>query len=444
MEYPPSPKFTYICCRCDSPAAKRKRALAAKAATPLEERDPELYKRLDELSRLPLEGNGAVWNEFVLEIGAGQLYEHLPMLVALLREGNWRSALNPQAWLSKAWRNQARKCGSEDDYDRTGKRRPGGPKFDKRNGALLRIAIRPYAEFEMSNTEGERLSGEEVIDAAVAMKQTLRVSNYFHVPVADRESLKFLHGRTWAEAYEGQECERALNALQQDRPAFNEALARIIRQQRPLAERVELDSDEAEVLAVITLLWAAEPRTYLNFLDETNRKRIRNAWDRLDRRRKKQEWASLFRQALRGGARDQRIRRWAEDGLRKFPERGYHEIDDTEYDLPFWDDRFQAAPPPKPKIDHVEQSSLPLPVRIGSGMPANWSRMGPLLKRLTHLGANGGEVLLPPPRYSSGNDANEGSRVVDIGFDLDSKQRALYISSATKPKPQRKGALYSE
>jgi len=260
VKYPPSPEFTYICSWCDSPAAKRKRTLAVKAATPLEERDPELYKRLDELSRLPLEGNGAVWNEFVLEIGAGQLYEYLPMLVALLREGNWRTdVLNPKAWLATAWRNQARKCGSDDDYDLSGKRRPGGPKFDKRNGALLRIAIRPYAEFEMSNTEGETLSGEEVIDAAIANAE---LSDNFHAPAADRESLKFLHGRTWAEAYEGEQCERALNALKHDKPAFNKALAGIVRQQRPLAKRLELDSDEAEVLAVITLLWAAEPRTY--------------------------------------------------------------------------------------------------------------------------------------------------------------------------------------
>jgi hypothetical protein len=54
---------------------------------------------------------------------------------------------------------------------------------------------------------------------------------------------------------------------------------------RALIGRLELDQDDAEVLAVITLLWVVGPRTYLNFLDETNGKRIRNAWDRFNRSR---------------------------------------------------------------------------------------------------------------------------------------------------------------
>lgn len=70
-----------------------------------------------------------------------------------------------------------------------------------------------------------------------------------------------------------------------------------------------LDQDEAEVLAVIELLWYVGPRMYLNFLDEANKRRIRNAWDRFDRKRKKSEWATLFRQGLRVFARETR-RAW--------------------------------------------------------------------------------------------------------------------------------------
>jgi hypothetical protein len=38
-------------------------------ANPLQERDPELYKQLDELSRLPFEGNKEAWDEFCIEMG---------------------------------------------------------------------------------------------------------------------------------------------------------------------------------------------------------------------------------------------------------------------------------------------------------------------------------------------------------------------------------------
>lgn len=137
-----------------------------------------------------------------------------------------------------------------------------------------------------------------------------------------------------------------------------------------------------------------------------------------------------------------------EDARREFPEHGYFEIEETEYDSLVEHNRFQTVSRPKqspnPKIDHVEQPSPLLPVRIGSGLPVNWSRMNLLLGRLARLAAKDGQVRLPPLRTSSGNDANEGSRVVDIGFDLDSRRRALYISSATKPKPRRTRELYSE
>ena len=40
-------------------------------AHPLQERDPEFYKRLDEMSRLSIEEVKQLWNEFCIEIKAG-------------------------------------------------------------------------------------------------------------------------------------------------------------------------------------------------------------------------------------------------------------------------------------------------------------------------------------------------------------------------------------
>ena len=55
------------------------------------EREPELYKRLDELSRVPFEGNHESWGEFCIEIKAEEFYEHIALLVGILREGKWRT-----------------------------------------------------------------------------------------------------------------------------------------------------------------------------------------------------------------------------------------------------------------------------------------------------------------------------------------------------------------
>lgn len=85
-----------ICARC----AKTKGRILAARACPLNERNPELYKRLDDLSQRPLQGNKQLWDEFCVEIGAEQYYEHLPILVEILREGKWRTnALHPIPWL---------------------------------------------------------------------------------------------------------------------------------------------------------------------------------------------------------------------------------------------------------------------------------------------------------------------------------------------------------
>ena len=62
-----------ICAKCSKKGRRYKTALAR--ANPLQERDPELYKRLDEMSRLSLQGNRQVFDEFCIEIKAGGFYE---------------------------------------------------------------------------------------------------------------------------------------------------------------------------------------------------------------------------------------------------------------------------------------------------------------------------------------------------------------------------------
>src|SRR5450759_546791 len=62
-----------ICAKCSKKGRRYKTALAR--ANPLQERDPELYKRLDEMSRLSLQGNRQVFDEFCIEIKAGVFYE---------------------------------------------------------------------------------------------------------------------------------------------------------------------------------------------------------------------------------------------------------------------------------------------------------------------------------------------------------------------------------
>ena len=52
---------------------------------------------------------------------------------------------------------------------------------------------------------------------------------------------------------------------------FDKELARAIREQQTLAKCLRLDGDEAEVLAVMSLLWDAGPRMYLKFLDAAAR-----------------------------------------------------------------------------------------------------------------------------------------------------------------------------
>ena len=264
-----------ICAKCSKKGRRYTTALAR--AHPLQERDPELYKRLDELSRLPLQKHKQLWDEFSLDIGAGDSYEHLPILVEILQEGKWRTeALNVKKWLRENLSRRTKRASPPEDYGPTGRRRRGGPKFDKRNGALTAFATRPYAEFEVLTKDGDTISPDEAIGGQLERKRLQTAGGEgddmptFPMP-ADRDSLQFLGRLTFAERLEALGCEELADALERDRPVFDQALAEAISSQRGLVERIGLDQDEAKVLAVIGLLWFVGPRMYLNFLTRPTR-----------------------------------------------------------------------------------------------------------------------------------------------------------------------------
>jgi hypothetical protein len=287
-----------ICTKCSKGGRSYKAALAR--SNPLQERDPETYKRLDELSRLPLKGNKQLWDEFCIEIKAGDFYEYLPILVEIVHEGKWRTnALDAKGWLRGHFARRAKRVSAPEDYSPTGRRRPVGPKFDKRSGALIAFVTRPFAEFEVLGEYGFAISAEEVIDRK--RLQTVADDDGYEVVVmpADRESLRFLGRQTLAEYCEAFRCLQMVDALKHDRPTFDRALASAITGQQWLVGQIGLDQDEAEVLAVSILLWNVGPRMYLNFLDKANKRRMRNAWDRLGRRMQDPDFRRDLRCLLR-------------------------------------------------------------------------------------------------------------------------------------------------
>ena len=280
-----------ICARC-SKKPGYKTALAR--AHPLQERDPELYKRLDEMSRLSPQENKPFWDEFCIEIKAEDNYEALSTFVEILQEGKWRTdALNVRPWLRKNLAKRVKRFSAPEDYGPMGKRLPSRRRFDRRSGALTAFSTRPFTEFAVVHSDKDDISPEDHIEH-LTLGQRDEDDRGAWMP-ADRESLKFLGGRTYAEKFESQNCSRMVYALRHDRSAFNKELARAITEQQALANTLGLDRDEAEVLAVMSLLWDAGPRMYLNFLGGAEKKRTRNAWDRLDRLRKQER----FHRALR-------------------------------------------------------------------------------------------------------------------------------------------------
>ena len=436
-----------ICAQCSAPNKKKYRRAIAQAH-PLQERDPELYKRLDKMSRLPLKGNQKLWDDFCAEIGGEDYYEYMPILVKIVQEGGWRTdALKPLEWLRGNLAKRVMRLCGPDDYgpavasvDKEGRpvisrtRRPSWPKFDKRNGALTAFATRPYAEFEVLSRDGETISPDEAIEGQLERKRLRTASpgeddNSVVMP-ADRDSLRFLGRKTYAEKCEDFHCSQMVYALKHDRPRFDKELARAITDQQALVKCLRLDCDEAEVLAVMSLLWDAGPRMYLKFLNGANHKRVRNAWDRMDRKRRKPDWAALFRQTLRksAGKRRELWNRayWANYYLRT--------------DRQNWQ---KLIPPNALRFsDFIERDGSPRPKwdsSRGCGISPEES-----LRHHTQMDKSKGLILPPSKEMPPDLDSDDSARPVALGWDLTAKQRALYRSSASKPEPRRKTKLFSE
>ena len=399
---------------CASCSKKRGYKTAIARAMPLEQRDPALYQRLDKLSRLPLKGNRKAWAELCVEINAEEYFEYLSILVEIIHEGKWRTdALEVKKWLRGNLANRVRRIAGVDDYGSPSNavRRPSYPRFDKRNGALVDFGTNPFAEFSLVSDNGDEIVPEEVIESAIARKTLQTAGGYDEnvVPApADRDSLRLLGKKTFAEWIEAESCAWVYSALQCDRRLFDRLLAKTRSELRGLAVRMELDEDEVEALAAIILLWDVGPRAYLNFLDPSNKRRVRNAFDRLDRRLRGPQWAALFRKTLR------------EEGCRR-----------------------RGLLPAPPVLQEQVVSSRPQP-GVGSrgafGIPADLA-----LRWHTQMDMAQG-LVLPPVKANAADDADdsEGTQPVMLSCDLTKEQQALCRSSARKPKPRRRTKLYSE
>jgi hypothetical protein len=396
-----------ICARCSKKPGYK--AMIARAH-PLQERDPELYKRLDEMSRVSLQENKQLWDEFCREIKAEDFYEHLAILVEIVQEGKWRTkVLNVREWLRVQLARRAKRSTAPEDYGPTGRRRRGGPKFDKRNGALTAFATRPFTEFEVLSRDGESISPDEAIEGQLERKRLQTAGDEdgdsvgWIVP-ADRDSLRFLGRRTVAERCEASRCAQMADALKHDKATFDQALAERMAKQRRLVERMGLDQDEAEVLAVIELLWDAGPRMYLNFLDEANKRRVRNAWDRFDRRRKNTD----FHRTLRELAMGRRLERQA-----PYPQRS-------------------RAPQPEASVQVRERKEIK--------ERKEKIRRNYFMQRFCDwLAAPGVSAIMPSER------SRKTHGVVDLPCDLAPRERMSYVSASRKgPASAIRGKLYSE
>src|SRR5664280_950153 len=230
-----------ICAKCSKKGRRYKTALAQ--AHPLLERDPALYKRLDQMSRLPLKGNKKSWDDFCVEIGAGRYYEYMPILVEIMQEGKWRTdTLYPMKWLRENLANRVKRVSAPEegeDYP-TGKRRPGGPRFDKRSGLLISHGTRPYAEFGGVNQRGDAFSPEDAVDNQVARRdlQTAGGSDddgHIVMP-ADRDtSSRILRKKTLTEWLDAG---LMMTLLERDWTAFDKLVRQAIVKLRPLASRL--------------------------------------------------------------------------------------------------------------------------------------------------------------------------------------------------------------
>jgi hypothetical protein len=279
-------------------------------------------------------------------------------------------------------------------------------------GSLTAFSTRPFIEFTVVHSDKDDISPEDHIDH-LALGRRDEDDGCVWMP-ADRESLKFLGGRTYAEKFESQNCSRMVYALRHDRPAFNKELARAITEQRALARTLGLDSDEADLLAAMSLLWDAGPRMYLNFLEGAEKKRIRNAWDRLDRLRKQER----FHRALRDIA------------LRRIPEH-------------------QGADPHAAGVSHQElcqrstgnwlELSQSSEFRDKKERQARIRRNHFMQRFLDWLAATGVNAGAPTDR------SQKTHGVVDLPCDLAPKERLSYLAASGKgPTSPIHRKLYSE
>ena len=190
---------------------------------------------------------------------------------------------------------------------------------------MIAFGTQPYTEFEVEDGDGESMTSEEAVDYYAAQTAEDEDGDIIRVMPADRYTPKFLREKTWAEWFD---CAPVF-LLREDRPEFDKLLAQTISDGRVLATRMGLDQDEAEALAVTALLWSHGPRAYLNFLDGPNKKRVRNAFDRISRRLRNPEWQSSLRKALRELAIETRSRwnkKYWDDYYRRTDRRGWRHL----------------------------------------------------------------------------------------------------------------------
>jgi|ERR1035437_4736765 hypothetical protein len=402
-----------ICAKCAKKPAclgklKKKTAKQATAQREIISDDAGFYGRLEGMSQLPFEGNKKSWGGLCLEIGANKYYIHLELLAEIVREGKWREGVrNLKAWLCKSLARRVERLEGKEDYGPNGMRRPGKPKFDKRNGALTALSERPFTEFEKDvGGDGNTMSPIDVIEDRIARKNLQTADGWDDLPSfpipANRESLWLLGRRTLAEQCEASRCAQMVGALKHDRPTFDKALAKAVIGQQWLVGRMRLDQDEAEVVAVTLLLWNTGPRMYLNFLDEANKRRMRNAWDRLGRRMEKPDFRRALRRLL---------------AMRRGPE----------------------YPNPSVTAQHVVRVKHDGDFRDSTQRKEKVLHNSFVQRFCASLAAPGVRAIMPSDR------SQKTPGVVDLLFDLAPKERLSYVASAGKgPASAIQEKLYSE
>jgi len=197
-------------------------------------------------------------------------------------------------------------------------------------------------------------------------------------------------------------CAQLADSLKHDRPAFDKALTRAISHQRWFAQRMGLDRDEEEVFAVTELLWDVGPRMYLNFLDEANKRRIRNAWDRLGRRMQNPDFRRALRRLL---------------AMRRGPEYPNPSVTAQHAVRVKHDGDFRDSTQRKEKVLHNS-----------------------FVQRFcASLAAPGVRAIMPSDR------SRKTPGVVDLPFDLAPKEKLSYVAAAGKgPASAIQEKLYSE